>query len=83
MLPCLVDGETVLIKLSYVSPKKGDIVVLHHPQKEMTIVKRVFMVRSDGWLDVRGDNFEHSTDSRHFGWVDSGRVIGKVVSRFS
>jgi signal peptidase I len=34
-----------------------------------------------GQLVVLGDNPAHSTDSRHFGYVASGRVFGVVLRR--
>ena len=82
MLPCLVDGQIVLIQSSYSTLQEGDIVVFTLPPEATTIVKRIFAIHDDGRLDLRGDNLELSTDSRHYGLVDGSWVIGKVVSRF-
>ena len=82
MLPCLVHGETVLINPRYRALKEKDIIVFQHPLQNMTVVKRIYKIHPDGRLDVRGDDPPESTDSRHFGLVDSNFVIGKVVSRF-
>jgi type IV secretory pathway protease TraF len=53
-----------------------DIVIVHHGGREK--IKRVQHTRN-GKLFLLGDNGPQSTDSRHFGWVDEGIVLGKVL----
>jgi nickel-type superoxide dismutase maturation protease len=61
--------------------KTGDIVLLSDPLREEStrIVKRISEITQDGSLIyVQGDNPNHSTDSRHFGYVPSVMVEGVV-----
>lgn len=56
----------------------GDVVLVRDPREpSRTLLKRIFEVTPDG-LDVRGDNREESTDSRHFGPVRPDAVRGRV-----
>jgi len=43
------------------------------------ITKRVWQ-STETWLELRGDNQDASTDSRHFGQVPLDRVIGVVTA---
>ena len=61
--------------------RAGDIVAASDPrQPGRSVLKRVADVGPDG-LFLLGDNPEHSTDSRHFGWVPITSVQGKAVYR--
>ncbi|WP_244298525.1 S26 family signal peptidase [Micromonospora cremea] len=44
------------------------------------MVKRVDRIEPDGAVTVRGDN-THSQDSRHFGTVPRGAVLGVALRR--
>jgi len=72
----------------------GDVVVLHHPHRRGTVCKRVLglpgdqvlhyrglIVVPDGHLWVEGDNPSNSADSRQYGAVPAGLVLGRVVAR--
>ena len=78
MEPGLLAGSFVLIHPRAV-PRVGDIVVATHPLKMLTIVKRIETIASDGLLELRSDNTDHGTDSRHFGLVDPDLLIGKAT----
>ena len=54
----------------------GEVVVVRHHGREK--VKRIERVQ-DNKVFVIGDNLVSSTDSRHFGWIDSGDIVGKVL----
>jgi nickel-type superoxide dismutase maturation protease len=86
MWPLLEPGEEVFIDPNAYrrrSPQPGEIVTLFHPQRgDLKIIKRVVCVDAEGRCFVCGDNPLESTDSRQFGWVDSDRLIGRVVCRF-
>ena len=86
MLPSLQPKQRLLVKLRLQgdkSPTPGTIVVCRHPSEiNMVITKRVWR-SNDGWLELRGDNPEASTDSRHFGQVPLDRLIGEVTAVIS
>ena len=67
----------------------GDVVVVEHPRKHgFEMVKRIVARPGDlapdgrslgaGMWWVQGDNEAESTDSRHFGPVDRGRIVARV-----
>ena len=81
MEPYLNSGDYVLATRLYAKLKEGDTVVLKHPAKPMTIIKRVKKI-VPGSLYVAGDNQQLSEDSRSFGLVRMQNVLGKVIARF-
>lgn len=80
MLPTLAEGSFVLIDPSRAA-RNGDVVVVNHPSKPITIVKRVASRSADGLLDLRSDNESEGLDSRQFGLVADDRVVGVVTIR--
>lgn len=86
MLPLLQQGEEILMNPSAYcksQPQINDVVVINHPHNaQLTIVKRVTGVATDGGYFLSGDNPEASTDSRQWGTVDQEKIIGKVTNRF-
>ncbi|MBU6494976.1 MAG: S26 family signal peptidase [Acidobacteria bacterium] len=67
MEPTLVDGDDILAIRPWRAVRPGDIVVLLDPRDSTRwLVKRV-QGREGEWVELRGDNAEASTDSRHFG----------------
>lgn len=84
MLPTLRDGEDVLV---YPVPRSakifpGEIVVCRHPHKpKVRIIKRVSEAFYDGSCYVLSDNASEGTDSRSFGVLDRGLILGRVTSR--
>jgi nickel-type superoxide dismutase maturation protease len=80
MRPALEPGDRLLVLA--LPPRVGDIVALRHEGR--TIVKRVAAVAADDdRIDVLGDNAAASTDSRTFGPVGRGAIIGRVVYRYA
>jgi nickel-type superoxide dismutase maturation protease len=79
MSPLLHEGDIVYTKKSrYVNA--GDMVVLPHPFRNKNIIKQVTVV--DGtMLELSGINANESEDSRTFGYVPIGDVIGVVVAK--
>ncbi|MEX2054472.1 MAG: vitamin K epoxide reductase family protein [Candidatus Colwellbacteria bacterium] len=60
----------------------GDVVVLKDPRNgERIIVKRVSRIDGDKVM-LLGDNPSESTDSRGFGLVDKGNILGKVIFKY-
>jgi len=87
MAPLLQPGEEILVDpqaYRQAEPAVGDLVLVQHPQREgLQLLKRVTAVRSDGDCFVEGDNPAHSTDSRTFGWIPPGCLLGRITSRFA
>lgn len=75
MYPTLEKGQLVVI-IRRPSFKIDDVVVFVHNGAEK--VKRVCGVEGD-FLYVLGDNPRYSTDSRQYGYIHHGNVIGTVV----
>ena len=81
MLPTLKEGDYILVfRTSKI--KQNDIILLRDPRNGHAVVKRVLSIRPHAYF-VIGDNPEHSTDSRHFGWVEKHLVVGKVIKRIA
>jgi phage repressor protein C with HTH and peptisase S24 domain len=96
MVPTLLPGDRVLV-LRGLGPLRpaihvGDVVALVDPRapgprgdggvpRERLMIKRVAGCDSSRVV-VRGDNEAASTDSRHFGPVDSGAIRGRVIYRY-
>lgn len=83
MEPALNNGDFVLVnRLAYVfnKPKVNDIVACRDPRDGKILAKRIKLIE-DGKYFVLGDNKYSSTDSRIFGMINSGSIVGKVISK--
>lgn len=81
MKPTLQPGDIVIVsKIPYwfKHPAVNDIVAVHDPRDNKILIKRVTRTKN-GHYFVEGDNKAYSTDSREFGMVEKGMVVGKVV----
>ena len=75
------DDFVVVNRLAYRfrPPEPGDVVVLRNPEdRSEFLLKRIASVSEEGAVEVRGDNGSNSRDSRHFGAVQKGLIVGKV-----
>ncbi len=85
MQPTLLPGDILLVDTrAYAAspPQLGDIVLAHHPyQKDLTIIKRVVDITSEGRLVLHSDNPSVGSDSRSFGTLSPQRLIGRVTCR--
>ncbi len=63
-------------------PKTGDVVVLRDPRSERLVLKRIRKI-DGGKYFVVGDNEGRSTDSRKFGAVPRGSIVGRVCFKYS
>lgn len=88
MEPTLPAGAVVLLDPNAYRravPREGEIVVAWHPrQPELRIVKRVratVEVGGEERLILASDNADAGSDSRAFGPVSRGLVLGRVSSR--
>ena len=86
MLPTLRPGDEILWipgggRLDWAV---GDIVLIHHPNyPDETLIKRIVQIHPEDQMEVRGDNWAESVDSRQFGWVSKDCLVGKVTCLFS
>ena len=80
--PTLKDGDCVEA-IQGPTPEVGDIVVAHHPMKNMTVIIRIKRIQSDG-IFLEGDNPGPigSEDSHNFGPVSTSLIIAIICDRF-
>jgi nickel-type superoxide dismutase maturation protease len=82
MRPALEPGDRLLVvrRRRY---RPGDVVALRDPRHpDRVVVKRVAALDGDR-LVVLGDAPDASTDSRTFGPVAAGAVLGRAVYRYA
>lgn len=61
------------------APPVGSVVLARHPyRRDLRMVKRVARVDADGGIYLLGDSPDESTDSRHFGALPPGHLLGRV-----
>lgn len=76
MLPTLRPGRLVVAVGMYRRLRPEDVVIIFHSGLEK--IKRVGGIRGSR-LYLIGDNAQHSTDSKSFGWLDESVVRGRVI----
>jgi signal peptidase I len=94
MDPGLLPGDHLLL-LRFGPIHRGDVVALRHPrERDTVVVKRVAalpgeavtcdgtMLRAGPGYVVLGDNLGASHDSRRFGAVPRGLLLGRCVYRY-
>ncbi len=83
MEPSLRAGDWIVVGGYSRSPRVGEIVLVRDPRTpENLMLKRVAAV-ADGTCTVLGDRPEESTDSRTFGPVPLGNVLGRALFRYA
>lgn len=82
MVPTLAAGEHVVV-LRGAAVRVGDVVVLRHPDRpQLLLVKRLARPgAAPGTWEVASDNPAVGVDSRGFGPVLAGAVLGRVLWR--
>jgi nickel-type superoxide dismutase maturation protease len=85
MQPTLEPGDWVLVDrwtFRHRAPRAGEVVLLLVPDSPAPAVKRVTRaVPAGNAFEVRGDNPAVSLDSRTFGAVPAGSILGRVAWR--
>ncbi|MFZ1249810.1 MAG: nickel-type superoxide dismutase maturation protease [Candidatus Saccharimonadales bacterium] len=72
----VLDPEQIVVALRRRKYQEEDVIVLWHNGREK--IKRIRLI-DNGKFDVRGDNPSKSTDSRQFGLIEKGDILGKVI----
>lgn len=81
MEPTTVSGDWWVVRRTR-RVRPGQLIAFHHPQRStLIVVKRVVRYVDGGWW-VEGDNASFSDDSRTFGPVEPGLVIGRLAWRY-
>jgi len=75
MSPKLSAGQLLLATPLFRHLNPGQVVIIEHQGKQK--VKRIERIIDDK-VFVIGDNLKASTDSRHFGWLESHQVVALV-----
>jgi signal peptidase I len=83
MSPTLRPGDRLLVDPSAYRrrpPAVADVVVLVDPgHRDRWLVKRIASIDLPGrTVEVRGDAIERARDSRHFGPVPFGAIVGRA-----
>ena len=82
MEPTLREGDWIVVSTFARRPRVGEVVLVRDPRDaERLILKRVASV-ADGACTVLGDRPDESTDSRTFGPVPLGNVLGRALFRY-
>jgi nickel-type superoxide dismutase maturation protease len=82
MEPVLRAGDWIVVSSLSRPPAVGAIVLVRDPRDpENLMLKRVAEV-AEGSCTVLGDRPEESTDSRTFGPVPLGNVLGRALLRY-
>ena len=95
MHPTYKDTEIIMGTRLYFKSrlKKGDVIVYHSPDGRI-VIKRIFKVMKDKvvlnktlfnrvetYYYCVGDNSEYSHDSRNYGYIDSKKLVCKVINQ--
>lgn len=81
MAPTYISGDWLMIRWGG-GYKTGQIVVVEREDRPgVFLIKRLVRIE-DGKFWVEGDNKTSSTDSRQWGAISSGEILGKVLFRF-
>jgi nickel-type superoxide dismutase maturation protease len=79
MEPFIKNGQTVLVSsIPYLfsKPKISDIIAFKKTGK--VFIKRIAKVKENKYF-LKGDNEKDSLDSREFGWIEKGDILGKFI----
>jgi nickel-type superoxide dismutase maturation protease len=86
MEPTVSAGDWLLVDpdaFAETGPTAGDLVLVPDPrQPQRLLIKRVDRVDPDGWLRLAGEAPDTSTDSRTFGALEPGAVLGRPWFRY-
>jgi len=84
MEPSFMAGDRLFVSrmaYKFMKPRVGDVIVLNDPRDGRRVLKRILRVAGEKYF-VIGDNSAQSTDSRKFGAISEGAILGKVIRRY-
>ncbi len=83
MEPTLADGDWLLVRRTRRPPRTGELVVAPDPREPARlVVKRVRSVAGDA-VSIEGDHQDASTDSRDYGPIQVGSIVGQPLLRYA
>ena len=83
MEPTLGDGDWLLVRRTKRPPRAGELVVAPDPREPARlVVKRVRSVAGDA-VSIEGDHHDASTDSREYGPIRVGSIVGQPLLRYA
>jgi len=85
MQPSLRPGDRLLVaRVPAAWPLRiGSLVAVPDPRSPRRLLVKRAVLTGPGWVDVRGDEPDRSTDSRTFGPVPRRSVLGPVLYRYA
>ena len=88
MEPGLRPGDWLLVRRS-VRPRwplrirPGQLVIARHPDRpDLFLLKRAARREPGGWWLESDNPWAGAVDSREFGVVDEGLIVGRVITRY-
>ncbi len=83
MEPTFRDGDWLLARRTSGRPGVGEVVIANDPREPARlVVKRVRSVAGDA-VSVEGDHHDASTDSRDYGPIPAGSIVGQPFLRYA
>jgi len=83
MEPTFREGDWLLARRTSGTPGVGDVVIASDPREPARLlVKRVRSVTGDQ-VAIEGDHHDASTDSRDYGPIPAGSIIGQPLLRYA
>ncbi len=83
MEPTLRAGDWLLVRRTGRPPRLGELVVAPDPREPARlVVKRVRSVTGDA-VSIEGDDHDASTDSRTYGPIPAGSIVGQPLLRYA
>ena len=83
MEPTFRDGDWLLARRTSGTPGIGDLVIASDPREPARlVVKRVRSVAGDR-VAIEGDRPDGSTDSREYGPIPTGSIVGQPLFRYA
>ncbi len=81
MLPTYSNGDWLVARWARTF-KVGQVLVIERQERPgIFLIKRLMQIDNENFW-VEGDNSAASSDSREWGWRNSGEVLGRILFRY-